>query len=409
MNTFRTTARGRLRTAAVAIAMLLVAAACSTACSVPTGDDDRAGAPYRIGVLLGLTGTDAAASRPGYRALQLYAERATALGGVHGRPVELVVADTGGDAGRAVEEYRRLVLQEDVVAVVGPGSRAEAVALRPTSRALRTPVTAVAGADDVISPPSEAAYMFTQVPASVNSLRAQLTYAQEQGWRRVAILSSDDDHGREAADALPGMIAGFGLELVGNQVFPADAIDMTPQLTTLAATAPDVTLVWSAALPTAIVSRNAFVLGYPGVLFPASGAAGAHYIGLGGDAVEGTLLQGPKMLVSDQIPADDPQGPVLGDFVDAWEVEYGTTPSPYAAGAWDAVHLTVEALRATDPALTRTQQTRDAIRDRLERTTEVPGTLAVYTFTPERHGPEGIAGLAIIRVDGGRFLLEQAY
>ncbi|GAA4696716.1 ABC transporter substrate-binding protein [Pseudonocardia yuanmonensis] len=389
------------------IALLLVAAACSG----PPGGDDERGAPagsYRIGALLGLTGAHSAISKAERQALQLYTERVTAAGGLHGRPLELVVADTGSDPRRAVDEYHGLV-REGVVAVVGPGSSREAVALRPVSRSLRTPVTAIAASDDVIAPPSEATYMFTGFPASTGSLRAQLTYAQEQGWRRVALLSSDDDYGREAAAALPGMVAEFGLELVGNQVFPPDAIDMTPQLSALAGTAPDVTLVWSLNLSTAIISRNAFVLGYPGVLFQASGAATAQYLGLGGDAVEGTLLQGSKVLVSDQVPADDPQGPVLADFLAAWRAAHGTPPSPYAAGGWDAAHLTVTAMRTLDPALTDVQQLREAVRDRLERTTGVPGTLAVYTFTPERHGPEGIAGLAIIRVDGGRFLLEQAY
>lgn len=405
VNTFWRSARERLRLVTIAVALSLVMAACGSS----GGGAGGPGQPYRIGVLLGLTGAYASISEPERQALQLFTDRVNASGGVNGRPIELVVADTGSNESQAVNEFRRLATQEDVVAVIGPSSSGEAVALRPISQSLRTPVMAIAASNGIITPPAESGYMFKEFPASLDSLRAQLTHAKERGWRRVAMLSSNNGYGQEPAKALPGMVAEFGLELVGSEVFPPDATDMTPQLSALAGSRPDVTLVWSVNPANAVVARNAQAIGYPGQLFQAPGAASRQYLELGAAAVEGTLLQGSKVLVADQIPAADRQSRVLTEFVRAWQAAYSSTPSQYAAGGWDSVLLTVEALRGTDPALGDVQQVRDALRDRLEQTSGIGGTLAVYEFTPERHGPEGIAGLAIIRVQGGRFVLEQSY
>lgn len=397
--------RRRLRAAAIGIALALTA----TACGGGGGGEPGAVEPYKVGALLGLTGAYAAISEPERQALELYIAGVNADGGINGRPVELVVADTGSNESEAVNQLRKLVTQDEVVSVIGPSSSGEATALRPISASLKVPVMAIAASNAIITPAAESTYMFKEFPASLDSLRAQLTYAKEQGWTRVAMLSSNNGYGQEPAGALPDMIAEFGLELVGAETFPPDATDMTPQLSALAGTRPDVTLVWSVNPANAVVARNARDISYPGVLFQAPGAASTQYIELGGDAVEGTLLQGSKVLVSDAVPADDPQKEVLTEFVSAWQAEYGATPSQYAAGGWDSSLLTFTALAATDPALTEPQKVRDALRDALEATTDVSGVLAVYSFSPELHGPQGIDGLAIIRLEGGAFALEQAF
>jgi hypothetical protein len=61
------------------------------------------------------------------------------------------------------------------------------------------------------------------------------------------------------------------------------------------------------------------------------------------------------------------------------------------------------------PALTDPQKIRDAVREQLEKIDGVSGNLAVYSMTPDRHGPTGIEGLAIIKLHGGKFVLERAY
>jgi hypothetical protein len=56
------------------------------------------------------------------------------------------------------------------------------------------------------------------------------------------------------------------------------------------------------------------------------------------------------------------------------------------------------------------QDTRDAIRDSLENNTkELTAVNAIYTFTPEYHGPTGLTGLTVLAVKDGKFVVEKTY
>ena len=49
--------------------------------------------PYRIGVSLGITGVQGAAGQRQIKAVELAVEMINAKGGIHGRPVKLIVED----------------------------------------------------------------------------------------------------------------------------------------------------------------------------------------------------------------------------------------------------------------------------------------------------------------------------
>lgn len=70
--------------------------------------------PIRVGVLHALSGAMATSERPLVDALRLAVEELNAQGGLLGRPLELVVADSGSDWGRAALEAERLITQDKV-------------------------------------------------------------------------------------------------------------------------------------------------------------------------------------------------------------------------------------------------------------------------------------------------------
>ncbi|MFR9805038.1 ABC transporter substrate-binding protein [Pseudonocardia sp. RS010] len=396
-----------LRTTAVVAMVIAVVAACGGS----GGGAVESSAPYKVGVLLGLTGAYASVSEPEQKALQLYADRVNAAGGINGHPLQLVVADTGSNETEAVNQLRKLVTQEQVVAVLGPSSSGEAAALRPISAQLKTPVLAIASANSIIEPAAESTYMFKEFPDSTDSLRAQLKYAQEQGWTRIAMLSSNNGYGQDPAKALPQVIGEFpGLQLVGSEVFSPTATDVTAQLSALRGGNPDALLVWCVNPANAVVARNVRDSGFPAHLLQAPGAASSEYLHLGGSSVEGTLLQGSKVLVADQVAADDPQRGVLTDFVAAYKAAYeGEAPSQYAASGWDSAMLLAEAMKTIPAQTSAVQDIRESIRTGLEGLKGISGNLAVYNYSAQRHGPTGIEGLAIIRVQNGAFTLVQSY
>lgn len=382
------------------------------ACAPGTTDSETDEAPYKVGVLVGLTGSYAALGEPEEKAIRLYFEQLNEAGGIDGHPVELVTADSTSSESEAVNQLRRLAVEENVVAVLGPSSSGESIALRTFTAELKVPTISLASANAIVEPASEADYIFKQYTSTNESLLAQLEFAKEQGWSKVGILYANNAYGQDPAALLPSVIDEVGgLELTGSEAFDPTATDVTAQLGTLAEGSPDVVLVWAVNPANEIVAKSADQIGFEPVLFNAPGAAGASYIEVGGSAVEGTYLQGSVVLAPESIEESNPQFEITSKLVDEFQDAYGEVAGQYAANGWDGSLLLENAIRAAGvPDPSDLQATRDAIRDALENSTSgVVGVNAIYTFTPEFHGSVELGGLAVLQVVDGKFTVVKTY
>ncbi|MBX6382369.1 MAG: ABC transporter substrate-binding protein [Microbispora sp.] len=389
-------------------ATALFAGACGEGAQGTSGGGGPAS--YKIGALLGLTGSYSALGTNEQKALQLFADRVNSSGGVNGHKIELVFADTTSSESEAVNQLRKLATQDDVIAVIGPSSSGEGVAIKPISASLKVPVIVPASSKDIVTPLDQAKYAFKEFPASDASLQAQLTYAKDQGWRKIAILASNNGYGQEPVAALPGLVSQYGLELVASETFPPTATDVTAQLSSIAGKNPDVVLVWAVNPANAIVAKNARNINFKPVLFNSPGAASPDYIKVGGQAVEGTLVQGSMVAVPGDIKPDNPQYQAVSEFAKAWRDAYNSEPNQYAANGWDCMLLLRTALEKGNVGTGDVTGARNKLQAALESTIkDVPGINAVYSFSATQHGPEGIKGLAVLKVDGGAWKLIKAY
>jgi len=366
---------------------------------------------YRVGVLVGLTGSYAALGVPERQAIELYFDQLNEDGGIDGREVELVVLDTASDEGTAVNQFRKLATEENVHAVLGPSSSGESIALRSFSGSLMVPTIALASSSSIVEPPEEAGYMFKQYTGTNESLQAQLQFAKDQGWEKVGLLHTNDGYGQDPAQRIQDVADSIGVEITGVEPFDATATDVTAQLGSLSEGSPDAVLVWAVNPANAVVASSAESIGFEPVLFNSPGAGSQAYIDTGGAAVDGTFLQGSVVLAPQSLEEDNPQYEITNRLVDTFQEEYGEAAGQYAANGWDGSLMLENAIRAAaehDPS--DVQATRDAIRDSLESNTqEVVGVNAIYTFTPEFHGSVELTGLAVLEVVDGAFEVVQTY
>lgn len=394
--------------AATGIAASMFAA---TACGNGDGDGGGGGdaAPIKIGVLTGMTGAYAAYGEPQQRAVELFVKKNPEI---NGHPVELTVLDSESNEGAAVNQFRKLAVEEQVHAVVGPSSSGEGIALRPFSRDLTTPTVVLASSDDIITPRDEADYIFKEYTGTHDSMTAQLQYAKDQGWDTAAVLYTNDGYGQDAAEQVDEIADEIGVEVTGKEPIDSTATDVTAQLGNIADGDPDVVLVWAGAVAAqAVVAKSAESISFEPQLFGSPGAGSPDYITSGGSAVEGALIQGSVVLAPDGLEEDNPLYESTRELVDSYQEEYGEVVSQYSANAWDGMALVYNALeQAGDIDPTDVQGTRDVLRDSLENNTEgLVGVNAIYTYTPDYHGSKGVAGLAVLRVEDGEYVIEETY
>jgi branched-chain amino acid transport system substrate-binding protein len=400
--------RGRTRNArrtiaalAVAGSMVLLAACGGGEPSTASGD---ANAPYRVGLLLGLTGGAAALGVPEQKAAHAYVERVNANGGINGRQLELVTVDSRSDESTAVSSMRKLATQDHVIAVVGPSTSGESVAVRQVADSLKLPTLTLGSAAAITK---GSTYAFKCFYSPDISVRAILAAAKDSGAKTVATIAPLNAYGDEGFGAVKDLASEYGLQYLGAERYNADATDLTPQLTKLKGRAPDVVVSYTVLPQSAIILKNAQAIGLKSLIIQGPGASSQELIDKSGSAAEGTLVQGSKSLVkADLIPADDPQKDVAAAFQEAYQKATGERGGQFAGNAWDGMTLLETALRAGKIDPSDVNAAREALLQSLNTNIkDVPGLNSKYTFDAEHHSSDTLDGVAVLKVENGDFTI----
>jgi len=200
-------------------ALTAILLGCGDDASGPTETDDDA-PPIKIGLLTTLSG---ALSRigPAHRAaVNMAAEEINDGGGVLGRTIEIVVADTGTDPEKATAGARELIAQ-DVAAIVGPNISSSVIEVA-------TKVTVPEGM--LLISPSATAGEITALEddgliwrtAASDAFKGKIAahYAFESGSRTAGLLLIDNSFGRGLAAEFAAEFTRLGGRVVNTIDYP---------------------------------------------------------------------------------------------------------------------------------------------------------------------------------------------
>ena len=185
----------------IAMAGLLIAAA---ACGDGAPEEPAASTPMKIGLLLNFgSAPETAADRK--RAFDLAIQHVNEAGGVLGRPVEGVAADSTRDPQLGVEAARRLVETEGVHAIVGPS--ASVVAL-PVAEMVAGPAGIPTISPSATSPQltsaADGGYFFRTALSDTAQGPVLARVTRERGFDNVGLIYLDDPYGRGLARSFEG-------------------------------------------------------------------------------------------------------------------------------------------------------------------------------------------------------------
>jgi len=164
----------------------------------------------------------------------LAAEEINAAGGVNGRMIEIVQADTENDAEVGVQALERLA-EEGVVAVGGIVSSGVAAPVAPVAEELQIPTFLVkAGTEAALTRDSRFVFR-TCLPAAPMTAPPLLQYAQEQGLTNVGVIIADYPWGQSFRAAVEQTFEGSGVDYGEIQVAPVPPdTDFTPYVRAVA-------------------------------------------------------------------------------------------------------------------------------------------------------------------------------
>lgn len=360
--------------------------------------------PIKIGAFFDLSGPAAFIGTP----TKLVAEMAVAEinkgGGINGRPLQLVIGDVEGNPAKAVSLAKKFIYKDKVAAIIGPTRTDTGMAVKKLVEQAKMPTVMTVGGDPVIMGGELGSfnYVFKSPQRSSTAVRRLLVYLKEKKLTRVALLTASDSFGKDGAQWIGKMARDFGVTVVASESFGPSDTDMTAQLTRLKNAQPQAIVTWTIGPAGSIVSKNKAQLGLKIPLFQCHGLPDPKYIELAGKAAEGDRMPATKLMVADQLPANDPQKKAITDFVrlyrDVYRVDRQFPLNTHSGYAWDAVQIVAAAMRkaGTNP---------DALRAAIEGTRNHVGVSGVFNITPQDHNGLGPDSMVVVQVQNGRFIL----
>ncbi len=363
--------------------------ACLTLAAVlACGRPDSPAEAIRIGVLVNLSGPE---GEPTSEAARLAVAAVNAAGGLDAggrrRPVELCFEDTRAAPGEAMDSARRLI-QQNVVAIVGPNRSREAIAGGGVAENARIPM---------ISPTSThpqttagRGYVFRVAFTDALLGHAIGRFAVEELGAATAAVLYDvaSDYNRNLATVFRQTFEAAGGQLVAFESYTTGEVDFSRQLERVRDRRPQVLLLPNYPEEIPAQARQARELGIDATL-------------LGGDAwmvmplAELPQLEGAFVALHWHLAAartDRQARRFLADYRQA----YGRDPTDHAALTYDAFGLLFHALRSAgaDP---------DGIRQALAGIEAYPGVTGTITYRGA--GGDPVKRLLIGRVENGEAVI----
>jgi branched-chain amino acid transport system substrate-binding protein len=356
----------------------------------------QAAEPIKIGGLFDLSGKAQHIGGPTREVAQMMVDRLNQGGGLNGRKIQLVVADTQSEPSQAVVALKRLLSRDKVVAVIGPTTTGAAMACLQAVEEGGVPMVACVGGDAPVKPARK--WIFKSPQRTSTAVERLCQYFKAQGIKSVSVLTASDKFGQEGLGYLKELAPQFGIALAAQESFEPTDADMTVQLTRAAAAKPQAIVVWTIGPAGAVIARNARQAGVAIPLFQCHGLPDPAYIKLGGEAANGTLMPATKLMAADQLPAGDRQRTALLDFIKEHEKRGLGKVSTHSGYAWDAVQLVFNAMKkaGTKP---------EALRAAIEGTRDYVGVSGIYNLSPTDHCGLGVDSLVIIKVENGQWKL----
>jgi branched-chain amino acid transport system substrate-binding protein len=351
--------------------------------------------PIKIGAILAVTGPASNLGAPEARTLELLVEQQNARGGVGGRPIHLLLKDSGGSPEKAVSFAKQLIDEEQVVAIIGPSTSGETMAIKAIAEQGQTILLSCAAAEVIVNP--LARWVFKVAPKDADAVDLIFARMKAAGTTKIGVLSSNTGFGKAGKDQIEKRAAAHGITILVSETYDKAATDLTAEVTKLKAAGVQAVLNWSIEPAQSIVLKNARQVGLTVPLYQSHGFANVQYAKAAGAAAEGVIFPASRIVVADALPASHPQKAVVTAYKQAYEARFKEDVSTFGGHGYDAFTVLVKALGEGGGD-------REKVRAAIEGIRGLVGTAGVFSFSATDHNGLDASAFELLTVKDGKFV-----
>lgn len=325
---------------------VLMLAACSTPAPAVPGQPQSAasGEPIKIAIIGAQSGTNASLGDWMKKGVTLAVEEKNKAGGIHGRPIQIVIYDDEADPTKSVGLAQKVATDDKVVAAFATTNSSSALADIPTFVQYKIPQLTNGTNLDITNKGS--AYVFRVCPAGPAYENPLVDYlVKVKGFKKIAIITDTAAYGKGEADYQEAELKVLGLQALTRQSYGIDDKDFTGQLTAILKTNPEVILFGGSEIASGLIAKQARQLGFKGQLAGGSAIATPLFNQTAGaDITEGIFATAPYLTndLNDTTRA----------FAARYKARWNEDPEVHGANTYDGTQMLMMAMDKAYPTIT---------------------------------------------------------
>jgi len=331
----------------------------------------------KIGHLVALTGGNATWGQSENNALKMIVEEINNEGGINGKKIEIIAYDSRADKLEAVNVVKRMVEQDKVVAIIGPGQSGVANAVREVVNSAKVPLIATTATNPTVTVQDDGSvvpYTFRVcfIDPFQGTVAAQFAM-KDLNFKTAGILYDiGDEYSQYLAKYFTEAFEKGGGTITANEAFRTGELDFRAQLGKIKDTNPEVIFIPTMNKEAALSAKQARDLGITSVLMGGDGWGSPDVFELSGGAIEGGYFVNIAAL----------EDPTIQGFIKEYEAKYNAEPVlPNPLMAYDAMMWLASALEQTDG------KGGEALAKALENTKDLQVLTGKLTVDPATHNP----------------------
>lgn len=327
----------------------------------------------KIGFALSLTGAAAAYGETQKNGAQLAIEEINARAGQTGIKIVPIFEDDASQPQQGVNVFNRLLFADKVVAIIGPTLSNTAQVTDRIAQKAGVPVLGISNTAQGITDIGN--YIFRDSLTEMQVIPNTVSVVEKKlGIKKVALMYGNDDaFTKSGYDVFKKALLDAHIKIVTEQTFAKGDRDFSAQLTEIRSLKPDALVVSALVEEASGIVAQARQLGIPASV-PIIGGNGFNSPSLmknAGKAAENVIVGAAWN--------ESSSNPLNRAFVRAYSAKFGSPPDQFAAQAYAAVYIMLDALEragATDNP--------KALRAPLAGVKDLDTVLGKFSFTPGR-------------------------
>jgi branched-chain amino acid transport system substrate-binding protein len=323
-----------------------------------------------------------------HQGFQLAIDEINATGGLLGSKVELISEDTASKAGQSSTAIRKLITQDQVLAVLGDATSSASLEAGMVAQSEKVPMITPSATNPRITEIGDFIFRVCFLDEFQGRLLARFAYNHLNARKLATLTDVKQDYSVDLSRFFKEEFTKLGGAVIREQSYSSGDTDFRAQLSAIRAVRPDAVCVPGYYPEAGIIIKQGRSVGLTMPFIGCDGWANQSLIDVGGKATEGCYF-------TNHFSPDDP-APVVRTFVDRFKEKFGKTPDTFSALGYDAARLLAEAIKKAG------SPDRAAVRAALSQMTGFDGATGRISIDAKRNAAK--AGV-IVTVKGGKFEL----